>query len=211
MDPYAQLSQFLNKFVSLPETEFNTVIRPYAQLRQFNKKQVVTNAGDVEQYLNFVIKGLVRKYFRKGDDEVITQISFEDQIIHSQESFHTRAPSEYCVETIEPTTLLSISREDLDRIYATDASMERMGRLIITFIMVLTEKWQMSLLKLSPRERFLNFVQNNPELLRRTPQKYLASLLNIQPETFSRFKHLLKSNKTSNATTSSHQPNPAGS
>ena len=209
MDPYAQLSQFLNKFVPLTEVEFNTIIRPYAQLRQFNKKQVITNAGDVEQYLNFVIKGLARKFFRKGDEEIITQISFEDQIIHSQESFHTQTPSDYYIEAIEPTTLLSINRENLDKVFASGASMERMGRLIITFIMVLTEKWHMSLLKLSPRERFLTFVQNNPELLRRTPQKYLASLLNIQPETFSRFKHLLKGNKSTSSANSSHFPNPA--
>jgi hypothetical protein len=50
----------------------------------------------------------------------------------------------------------------------------------------------MSLLKLTPRERFLAFVQQNPQLMQRAPQKFLASLLNIQPETFSRFKHLVR-------------------
>lgn len=45
--------------------------------------------------------------------------------------------------------------------------------------------------RLTPRERFLRFVQENPDLLQRVPQKYLASLLQIKPETFSRMKHLL--------------------
>jgi hypothetical protein len=50
------------------------------------------------------------------------------------------------------------------------------------------------MIKMTPRERFLNFIMKNPELLQRVPQKYLASYLNIKPETFSRFKHLLRSN-----------------
>jgi hypothetical protein len=70
--------------------------------------------------------------------------------------------------------------------------MERMGRLAVTTMMILRERWQMQLLKLSPRERFLKFVHRHPALIQRVPQKYLASYLNIQPETFSRFKHLLR-------------------
>ena len=67
-----------------------------------------------------------------------------------------------------------------------------MGRLVVTAMMILREKWQMQLVKFSPRERFLKFVNRHPALIQRVPQKYLASYLNIQPETFSRFKHLLK-------------------
>ena len=195
MEPLRPFFDFLNKFISLSEDEFNTIIKPHISIRQFKKKEFITTAGEVERYLNFIIKGLVRKYFRNGKEELITQISLEGHIIHSQGSFYRQTPSYYFVEAIEPTSLISIDYDSLNQIFATDAKMERMGRLVITDIMVLTDRWQMMLLKMSPRERFLDFVQRNPELMQRTPQKYLASLLNIQPETFSRFKHLLKGNK----------------
>jgi hypothetical protein len=58
--------------------------------------------------------------------------------------------------------------------------------------MVQKDRWQMEMIKMSPRERFLFFVQRHPNLLQRVPQKHLASFLNIQPETFSRFKHLVR-------------------
>jgi hypothetical protein len=70
--------------------------------------------------------------------------------------------------------------------------MQRLGRLVITATMVLKDKWLSQLVKLSPRERFISFVTKHPELMQRVPQKYLASYLNIKPETFSRFKHLVK-------------------
>jgi hypothetical protein len=38
-------------------------------------------------------------------------------------------------------------------------------------------------------------MKENPDLVLRVPQKYLASYLEIQPETFSRLKHLMVNEK----------------
>lgn len=184
--------QFLHKFISLSEAEYDEHIRPYSEVRSFRKKQFLTRENEVEDYLNFITNGLARKYYKKGNNEINTQISTEGHIIHAQESFHSRTPSEYFVEAIEPTTVLSINYDNLEKIYSRNQKMERLGRLVITFTMIIKDRWQMNMIKLTPRERFLDFVQKNPELLQRVPQKYLASYLNIQPETFSRFKHMLK-------------------
>lgn len=192
MDNMRPFYLFLHKFVDLSEEEFDRWVRPFLQVRQFKKKEVLTREGEVEQYLNFVVRGLVRKYYKTTKEEINVQLSTEGHIIHAQESFHSRTPSEYYIETIEPTTVISITYEQLEQLYAQDVRLEHLGRLIITFVMVLKDKWQVNMIKLAPRERFLDFVHKNPELLRRVPQKYLASYLNIQPETFSRFKHLLR-------------------
>jgi len=183
---------YVQKFVDITEDEFQQFIDPYIAVRKFGKKQIVTEEGTVENYFNFIIKGLARKYYKKGKEEINTQISFEGHILHSQESFHSRTPSEYVVETIEPTMLVSITYDDLEKIYARSQRMEHLGRLIITHTMVLKDRWQIQLVMLTPRERFIHFVNRNPELLQRVPQKYLASYLNIKPETFSRFKHLIR-------------------
>ena len=135
------------------------------------KKEIVTNAGQVEEYMNFIDIGLARKYYKKENDEINTQISYEGHIIHAQESFHSRTPSEYTIETIEPTELTSITFECLERIYSSSLKMQQLGRLVITTTMVLKDKWQSQLVKLTPRERFLNFVSKHPELMQRVPQK----------------------------------------
>jgi CRP-like cAMP-binding protein len=184
--------QYLHKFVALDDEEFDEYIKPFIEIRHFRKKQLITKEGETENYLNFITRGLARKYYKKGRTEINTQISTEGHIIHSQESFHSRTPSEYFVETIEPTALVSITYDDLEKLYSRSHKMERLGRLVITFTMVIKDRWQMNMIKLTPRERFLDFVHKNPDLLQRVPQKFLASYLNIQPETFSRFKHLLR-------------------
>lgn len=192
MDTVRSFIEYLNKFIILTAEEFEQLIIPYVKIRRFGKKETVLKAGMVENYFNFVLKGLVRKYYKRGNEEINTQISFEGHIIHSQESFHSRTDSEYFIEAIEPTTFVSLSYDDLEKIYASSTKLEHLGRLVITSTMVLKDRWQMQLVKLTPRERFILFVNKNPELVQRVPQKYLASYLNIKPETFSRFKHLLR-------------------
>jgi len=183
---------YVRKFVELSEDEFQQHIYPFITVRKYAKKQIITEQGQVENYFNFIVKGLARKYYKKAKEEINTQISYEGHILHSQESFHSRTPSEYIVEAIEPTTLVSITYDDLERIYARSGKMEHLGRLIITYTMVLKDRWQMQNVMHTPRERFIHFVNHNPELLQRVPQKFLASYLNIKPETFSRFKHLVR-------------------
>ena len=192
MDISKPFLDYLSKFVKITKDEFEQLLLPVIVIRKFEKKELITTAGEVENYFNFILKGMARKYYKKGCHEINTQISLEGHLLVSQESFHSRLPSEYFIESIGSTTVLSISHDDLEKVYASSHRMEHLARLLITYAMVLKDRWQIQLVKMTPRERFLNFVSRNPELMRRVPQKYLASYLNIKPETFSRFKHLLK-------------------
>jgi CRP-like cAMP-binding protein len=199
MDVTRLFFNYLNKFVSISDDEFEQHFAPIIKVRRFGKKEYIIKAGEIENYFNFVIKGLVRKYYKKVHNEINTQISTEGQIIMSQQSFLGRHPSEYYIETIEPSVVLSIRYDHLEELYNKSKKMERLGRLVVTYMMAISDSWQMQMIKMTPRERFLNFVMKNPELMQRVPQKYLASYLNIKPETFSRFKHLLRNHSKNSA------------
>lgn len=192
MEATKQFYEFLKKFGPLSPDEYRQFVLPYLKIKKFARREISCNVGEVENYFHFIIRGLMRKYYVKGAEEITTQVSVEGQIIHSQESFHLRLPSEYVIEAIEPTSVISISANDLEGMLTQNQKMEHIGRKLVTFVFVLKERWLTYLVTHAPRERFLHFVTENPLLLQRVPQKYLASLLHIKPETFSRFKHLLK-------------------
>ncbi|HUP11086.1 MAG TPA: hypothetical protein VM187_02705, partial [Niastella sp.] len=94
---------FLNKFIELSMDEFEQYIQPYIVLRHYDAKEIVSAVGAVENYFNFLISGLARTYYMKENQEIVVQIATEGHIIHAQESFHSRRPSDYIVETIEPS------------------------------------------------------------------------------------------------------------
>jgi CRP-like cAMP-binding protein len=184
------LFQYFDRFVDINPVEFSAIAR-YFQIRHFEKKVKLVSIGEEETYINFVQKGLVRKYFFRHKEEVITQIAKENDLICSSVSFLSGGPSNYIVETLEPSTVISLSRDNLEMIYSMNTKMERMGRLIVIDWLLQKEYWEYSRIQFGPRDRFLQFVRENPYLLHRVPQKYLASYLNIKPETFSRYKHLI--------------------
>lgn len=181
---------YLLRFVNLTTDEFARICQ-FVEIQQVGKKNRLVNIGERDDSLNFVIKGLVRKFFYRRNEEVITQIAKENDLICSSVSFLSAIPSDYVVETIENSIMATISRENLEKVYAMSFKMERLGRLILIDWLLQKETWESSRINQGPQERFLNFIRDNPDLLIRVPQKFLASYLNIKPETFSRYKHLL--------------------
>lgn len=185
------LRQYVSGYVPLTNEEF-AFLADMLVIRNFDRKQQLLQVGEVENYMNFLVKGLARMYFLRGKTEVITNIAREGEFLSSSASFLSGAPSSYFVETLEPTTFLSITRQQLEKLYRESSRIERLGRLMTTHFVLQKESWELECMRLDTRERFLRFVESNPELMQRVPQKYLASYLNMKPETFSRLKHLLR-------------------
>ena len=184
------LMTFLNRFIEVSIEDFAELIA-WTEPRQFEKKTILTKPGEVEEYMYFITSGLIRKYFLKKDHEIITHIVKEGGIIGSGESFLTGKPSKYFVETLEPTTAFAISRQKLEGMYRSSKKWEKLGRIMTTQYFLVQEMRLMDNIRFSTRERFVKFMKENTDLLQRVPQKYLASYLNIKPETFSRLKHLM--------------------
>jgi len=185
------LYRFMSGYVSLTKSEYNRIL-PFIEIREFDKKARILEEGELENYMNIVARGLVRKYLPVRNKEIVIQLATEGHIVHSEISFHYRTPSKAVVETIEPSMLLSISYDNLQQLYEQFPKTERLGRLIASDLFVRADVHYVDQLKKNVRERFLDYVQNHPHMLQRVPQKYLASYLNIKPETFSRLKHLVR-------------------
>jgi CRP-like cAMP-binding protein len=186
-----QFKKYLSGYVEVLPEEFST-IESFLEIRHCNKKVKLIDIGEKEEYINFIVKGLVRKYFYKGRNEIVTHISKEGEIISSSASFLSGTASVHVIETIEPTIFISVSKQSIEQLYCIDTKWQRAGRLIMTDFLLQQEQWEIERLKYTTKERFIRFLTSNGDLFQRVPQKYLASYLSIQPETFSRLKHLLR-------------------
>jgi CRP-like cAMP-binding protein len=74
------LWQYISGYVALTREEF-AVLADKLVVREFGRRQLLVEVGDVEEYLSFVVKGLVRMYFHKGKTEMITNIAKEGDLI----------------------------------------------------------------------------------------------------------------------------------
>lgn len=147
---------------------------------------------EVEKYVNFIESGLARLYFIDNKVETVMQFSAEHEIICDFESYLSGKPSKFFSEAIEDMQVLSITLENLEKLFAFSPKIERLGRLFATQEYLKKMESEYYRIRETTQQRFLDFLRNNQMLVQRVPQKYLASYLDIKPETFSRMKHLTK-------------------
>ena len=191
-EPFAtHLFQSLKKVVAVEKSESNLLLR-FCTMKRFDKKAILIDVGGMEQHIHLIVKGLMRKYIRLEKGEATIQLASEGHIIHSEISYLKRVPSPVVIETLEPTILISIHFSEMQRIVSHFPPAEALCRKLMEAMFVLKDERVYKMLSMSPRERFLDFVNKNPHMLQRVPQKILASYLDIKPETFSRMKHLVR-------------------
>ena len=156
-EAWGLLKQFLQRFVPVTNAEF-AAWKPYFEIRRFDKKHVVVEAGEQEDYINIVASGLARKYMRQEHGEVTMQIAPEGHMIHSEMSFHNRTPSRVVVETIEPTMFVSVSYDNLETLYDKFPKMEQLGRLFVTEMFIIKDRRYFEMLNKSTRQIFYNHI-----------------------------------------------------
>ena len=185
---YAQ--KYLGRFMPITREELIELLQ-YCEIRKFDKRTVIVHVGEVDNYLNLVVKGLIRKYLPVRKDEVILQLATEGHVVQSEISFLTQSPSMVVVETLEPTILLSLTHDKMEEALDKFPKGENLGRMIISGMYIKKDENRYNRLSKSTRQRFFDYIDHHQHMLQRVPQKYLASYLQIKPETFSRLKALL--------------------
>jgi len=203
---YEKLEYFISRFFSLSDKE-SLLLKQNLVYRHFPKKHILIREGEREKYLYFIGEGLIHQYFYKGKEVVTTDLVCEGTITGAVASFLSGQPSHYFLETMEPTSVLCISRKDLDGLYASDIKWQRFGRILITHFFLQQEMHILDNIRYSIRERFVHFAEAFPALLKRVPQRRLASYLNIKPETFTRLKPLITHRKKNGTENGNHHKN----
>lgn len=183
--------KFVQQYIKISEHDFNQFL-PFFEVRTFGKREEVLRYGQTDDYLNLVVKGLLRKYVLVGKNEKTLQLAIEGKVIQSEISFHKRIPSTVIIETIEPSVLVSMRYDKVQQVLDNIPAAEQIGREMMTYLFIKKDARYFAQLNNTTRQRFLHYVKSHPQMLQRVPQKVLASYLEIKPETFSRLKHLLK-------------------
>lgn len=183
--------KFIQQYIKIPEHDFNQFL-PYFEVRPFAKREEVLRYGQTDDYLNLVVKGLLRKYVLVGKNEKTLQLATEGKVIQSEVSFHTRIPSNVIIEALEPSVLVSMRYDNVQYVLENIPAAEQIGRQMMTYLFIKKDAKYFAQVNNTTRQRFLHYLKSHPQMLQRVPQKILASYLEIKPETFSRLKHLLK-------------------
>ncbi len=183
-----QLHTYLNRYVSFSEEEIN-LFYSYLTVQTFQKKEFLLKEGEVCKVKFFIIKGLIRifKIDDKGHESII-HFGIENWWMTNMQSFVNEEPSLVYVQALEETTILTISKVNLEKAYAAIPKLERAFRIIIEKMFIAIERKNEHYSKMTSKERYLGFIDELKAFSQRVPQYMIASYLDITPEYLSELR-----------------------
>ena len=144
--------------------------------------------GRICRNIAFIEKGLLRLYYLHDGKEVTNCFCRENTISTSYQSLVTQQASEIAVQAVEETKLIALTYDSLLKLYEKDLFWQQVARMAVENEMFATEAHNRFLRNFSATDRYLQILENEEELLQRVPLNYLATYLQIAPETLSRIR-----------------------
>jgi len=184
--------QFRNKF-PLTDEKWMEYTNHFNRM-EVPAKTTLLEEGEISKKLFIIEKGCIRVWFNNNGKDLTTQFFFENQSVASIESFMKKFPSQAAVETIEPSVLWWISKNDLDAILEEIKEIPELRDRLINMLFQRTfdyMKYFVSFIKDSPTQRYLNLIEERPQIIQRVPQHYIASYLGVTTVHLSRIKSKL--------------------
>ncbi|NBC83671.1 MAG: Crp/Fnr family transcriptional regulator [Bacteroidetes bacterium] len=181
-----RLFEYIEKFVSLTNDE-KRAIETLNMFHEFKKGTVLLQEGQYSSDAYFVLNGCLRTYYIIDSEEKTTEFYTELEGI-SPKCVLSKEPSEYFVSCVEDS-IVTISNPDMENeIFEKFPKFETLCRIISEQLLAKNQNSFDEFKTSSPEKRYLNLLQNRPDLIQRVPQHQLASYLGITPQSLSRLR-----------------------
>jgi CRP-like cAMP-binding protein len=182
-----EIRKFIENITPINDSDWQFFSSKLQEVK-LKKHSILLDFGEIENYLSFITKGIVRLYVPREESDLTFGFLFENEFVTGYDSFLTQTHSEYQIETLTETILWKISHEDLQEVYERTNSGNIIGRKMAENMFLLKSKRELSLLSKTAEERYLDLFSDRPKLFQQIPLKYIASYIGVTPQALSRIR-----------------------
>lgn len=183
----SRLIAAIRQYIPLSENDI-VIVHELFQPVQLQKEECWLKEGELCRQLAFVEEGLLRYYMNEEGREITHYFAKEGDFLCNYESLLKQSPSRKNIVTIEPTTLWTISQQNLPLFYSKIEQGEKFGRLLMENELLDTISRFLEHYTHTPEQRYQDFLQQYASLQQRIPQYYIASYVGVQPQSLSRIR-----------------------
>jgi CRP-like cAMP-binding protein len=182
-----RISDHISQNIDISAIELETILNAFI-LEKYPAKTILLKKGQVCEFIGFVVEGCLAYYYKFQKKEQVFSLPRENWWIGDLNSLLTFQPSNLYIKTLEDTKILVLNKAEFDNL------IKKAPNFIVYYLSMIhkhylntSEQCSMSL-ALSVEDRYQEILANMPELVNRIPDKYLASVLGVQPPSLSRIK-----------------------
>lgn len=182
-----QLEQYINSNFTVTAEEVSKIASLF-QPDTLRKGDFYTKSGEACDKLSFVQSGFLRLYATLGDKDITQWIFSKGYFIGDMPSLTFNVPSRWNIQALTDIELFTIQKSDYNKIVHTVPRWPEIEKHFLISCFSIMENRIFAHLSMSAEERYAFFYEHNKELFNQVPLQYIASLLGMTPETFSRVR-----------------------
>ncbi len=189
-----QLEYYIKSTLKNPKEEEINAILEIFHLKKFQKNEYFKYHDEICKNLGFIIEGSCRHCIIKNNgDEITGRISKKNDFVSDVISIRTKGKTPIFVQATEPTTILVASVKDVENLLEVNLTFNRLLREYLADNLVEMGKMRILFLTGTAKERYRLILENNPNLLKNVPLRFIATMIGITPTQLSRIRN--KKNK----------------
>ena len=159
--------------------------------KELHKGEVLLKEGEISTNIVLVGKGRRRQLYQKNEKEVTEHFSYEGCITMCIESLLKQEPTMLMAEALEDSIVYLLPFRKLLLLTEVSFEVNMFYRKVLEYSLIVSQvkadSWRFE----TARERYLNLLKNQPEVVKRAPLSHIASYLLMTPETLSRVRSSL--------------------
>lgn len=155
---------------------------------KFAKGDTVIAEGEVCRSILYIEKGLLRQFYFKNDKPVTEYLAVEGTIMMCIESLFKEEPSRQQVEALEAANVFCLPKARLEEVALHNVNIQILYRKILEESLIISQIHADLVRFESAENRYKRLCKLSPQLALRAPLVYIASYLQMTPETLSRVR-----------------------
>lgn len=186
-----ELEHYIKSYFDVVSTSDQKTIVSFFEQKKIKRGESILQADRLCKYLGFVQSGLFRMFAYANGKEVTQWISSRGYFVTDLSSFICSAPAKWNIQAITDGELYTISKENYSKLSEVLPKWKDLEKLFLVRCFSAMEERIFTHLSMTTEERYLHFFESNKELFNQVPLQYIASMLGMTPETFSRIRNKL--------------------
>lgn len=154
----------------------------------FPKGKKILTYGEVCKNIYFIHTGLIRQFYQKNGKEVTEHLGTDGSIFMSIQSLFDEIPTQQEVVALENTYIFALPKRDLELVALHNNNIQILYRKILEESLILSQVHADLVRFETARDRYVRFCKLMPQVALRAPLVFIASYLQMTPETLSRVR-----------------------
>jgi len=155
---------------------------------KFAKGQMILCEGEVCKHVYYIERGLIRQFYFKNGKQITEHLGEDRSIFMCIESLFREEPTKLQVEALEPTWIYALPKHKLEQVALHNVNIQILYRKILEESLI-TSQVHADLVRFETAQaRYKRMCKLSPQVILRAPLVYIASYLQMTPETLSRVR-----------------------